>query len=74
MTIGTATIWLGGVLAISVQDKYAIKLPMGLPFSGLKGYGDWQIVALSQTADLLKAMVANPTMIAAYADVLQDVF
>jgi Cytochrome P460 len=27
---------------------------------------DWQVVAVSQTDDLLKAMVANPTMIAAY--------
>ena len=66
LTIGIATIWLAGVLAISAQDKYAVKVPSGLPFSDFKGYEDWQIVAVSQTDDLLKAMVANPTMIAAY--------
>src|SRR6266576_4880444 len=66
LTIGIATLWLAGVLAISAQDKYAVKVPNGLPFSDFKGYEDWQIVAVSQTDDLLKAMVANPTMIAAY--------
>jgi hypothetical protein len=67
-TIAVATIWLGvvGVLTLSAQDKYALKLPDGLPFSDFKGYEDWQVVAVSQTDDLLKAMVANPTMIAAY--------
>jgi len=67
-TIAVAMIWLGvlGVLTLSAQDKYALKLPDGLPFSDFKGYEDWQVVAVSQTDDLLKAMVANPTMIAAY--------
>ena len=37
-----------------------------LPFSDFKGYEDWQVVAVSQTDELLKVMVANPTMIAAY--------
>jgi hypothetical protein len=41
-------------------------VPDGLPFSDFRGYEDWQVVAVSQTDDLLKAMVANPTMIAAY--------
>src|SRR6266850_1906611 len=49
LTIGIATIWLAGVLAISAQDKYAVKVPNGLPFSDFKGYEDWQIVAVSQT-------------------------
>src|SRR6202521_2741327 len=68
LTVGIATIWLAvlGVLAVSAQDKYAVKVPNGLPFSDFRGYEDWQIVAVSQTDDLLKAMVANPTMIAAY--------
>src|SRR6202047_4065579 len=66
LTIGIATLWLAGVLAISAQDKYAVKVPNGLPFSDFKGYEDWQVVAVSQTDDLLKAMVANPTMIDAY--------
>jgi hypothetical protein len=59
LTIAIATIWLTGMLAISAQDKYAVKVPNGLPFSDFKGYEDWQIVAVSQTDDLLKAMVAK---------------
>jgi len=68
LAIGIAAIWLAvlGVLAVSAQDKYAAKVPDGLSFSDFKGYEDWQVVAVSQTDDLLKAMVANPTMIAAY--------
>jgi len=68
MTIAIATMWIAlvGVLAVSAQDKYAVSVPDGLPFSDFRGYEDWQVVAVSQTDDLLKAMVANPTMIAAY--------
>jgi len=66
MVVGA--IWLSslGALTMSAQDKYALKLSNGLPFSEFKGYEDWQVVAVSQTDDLLKAMVANPIMIAAY--------
>ena len=53
-------------LAISGPDKYKVKVPDGLAFSDFKGYEGWQVVAVSQTADLIKAMVANPKMIAAY--------
>jgi hypothetical protein len=38
----------------------------GLAFSDFRGYENWQVVAVSQTEDLLKVMVANPTMIDAY--------
>jgi len=48
------------------QDKYTLRVPNGLPFSDFKGYEDWQVVAVSQTDELLKVMVANPMMIAAY--------
>ena len=40
--------------------------PNGLAFSDFRGYEDWQVVAVSQTDDLLKVMVATPTMIDAY--------
>ena len=53
-------------LGISAQDKYTLQVPNGLAFSEWKGYEDWQVVAVSQTEDLLKVMVANPTMIDAY--------
>ena len=56
---------LGG-MALAAQDKYALQLPGGLPFSDFRGYEDWQVVAVSQTDELLKVMVANPVMIDAY--------
>jgi hypothetical protein len=52
--------------AISAQDKYTLQVPDGLAFSDFRGYEDWQVVAVSQTEDLLKVMVANPVMIDAY--------
>ena len=65
ITIAVALAALGG-RAISAQDKYALQVPNGLKFSDFRGYEDWQVVAVSQTEDLLKVMVANPTMIDAY--------
>ena len=53
-------------LVIAAQDKYTLRVPNGLAFSDFKGYENWQVVAVSQTEDLLKVMVANPTMIDAY--------
>jgi Cytochrome P460 len=51
---------------IAAQDKYTLRVPNGLPFADFRGYEDWQVVAVSQTENLLKVMVANPTMIKAY--------
>jgi hypothetical protein len=53
-----------GVFA--AQDKYTLRVPDGLAFSDFRGYENWQVVAVSQTEDLLKVMVANPTMIDAF--------
>ena len=53
-------------LAIAAQDKYTLSVPNGLPFADFRGYENWQVVAVSQTDNLLKVMVANPTMIDAY--------
>jgi len=55
-----------GSIAISAQDKYTLQVPNGLAFSDFRGYEDWQVVAVSQTEELLKVMVANPVMIDAY--------
>src|ERR1700691_2493401 len=52
--------------AVSAEDKYTLRVPNGLAFSDFRGYENWQVVAVSQTEDLLKVMVANPTMINAY--------
>lgn len=53
-------------VAISAQDKYAVKLPNGLPFSDWKGYEDWQLISSSKTDDRLKVILGNPTIIAAF--------
>ena len=55
---------LGG--AISAQDKYMVQVPDGLAFSEFRGYEDWQTVSVSQTADTIEVILANPVMIAAY--------
>jgi hypothetical protein len=55
-----------GARAFSVQDKYTVRVPDGLAFSDFRGYENWQVVAVSQTEELLKVMVANPTMMDAY--------
>jgi Cytochrome P460 len=56
---------VGGV-AGSVQDKYTLKLPNGLPFSDFRGYEDWQLISSSKTDDRLKVILGNPTIIAAF--------
>jgi len=57
---------LGGGTTSAQQDKYTLQVPNGLKFSDFRGYENWQVVAVSQTDNLLKAMVANPTMMDAY--------
>lgn len=52
--------------AISAQDKYLLKLPGGVPFSDFKGYGDWQLISIAKTDDRMKAILGNPTIIAAF--------
>ena len=52
--------------AISAQDKYSLKTPSGVAFSDFRGYEDWQVVSSAQTDEVLKVIVANPTMIKAY--------
>ena len=68
--ISVTGVVLLGVLAtgaaISGQDKYTVRVPNGLAFSEFRGYENWQVVSVSQTAELLKVEVANPTMIDAY--------
>jgi hypothetical protein len=55
-----------GARIFAAQDKYTVRVPNGLAFSDFRGYENWQVVAVSQTEDLLKVEVANPTMIDAY--------
>src|SRR5256884_1542194 len=48
------------------QDKYSLKSTSGIAFSDFKGYEDWSVVSSARTEQVLKVIVANPTMIAAY--------
>ncbi len=52
--------------AITGQDKYTLQVPNGLAFSDFRGYEDWPVVSVAQTEEVLKVIVANPTMIEAY--------
>src|SRR5580765_5248783 len=47
-------------------DKYSLKSPSGIAFSDFKGYEDWAVVSSARTDEVLKVIVANPTMIKAY--------
>ena len=68
LTIAIVTVLLAfvGRVGVSAQDKYTLQVPNGLAFSDFRGYEHWEVVAVSQTEDLLKVMVANPVMIDAY--------
>jgi Cytochrome P460 len=48
------------------QDKYSLKSPGGIAFSDFRGYEDWSVVSSARTDEVLKVIVANPTMIKAY--------
>jgi len=50
----------------SAQDKYSLKSPSGIAFSDFRGYEDWPAVSSARQDEILKVIVANPQMIAAY--------
>src|SRR3954449_12052893 len=54
------------VTVVYAQDKYSLTSPSGIAFSDFKGYEDWAVVSSAHTDDVLKVIVANPTMINAY--------
>jgi hypothetical protein len=56
---------LGG-MALAAQDRYTVQVPGGLAFSEFKGYENWQVIAVSQTGNLIVAILGNPEIIAAY--------
>jgi hypothetical protein len=62
---------LGGI-ALAAQDRYTLKIPDGLAFSDFRGYDTWQTVAVSETEGSVKAILANPVMIAAYKAGIPD--
>jgi hypothetical protein len=48
------------------KDKYLLKSPGGIAFSDFRGYEDWAAASSARTDEILKVIVANPTMITAY--------
>ena len=48
------------------KDKYSLKSPGGIAFSDFRGYEDWAAASSARTDEILKVIVANPIMIAAY--------
>jgi len=52
--------------AVFAQDKYSLKTSSGVAFADFRGYEDWQVVSSARTDEVLKVIVANPTMIAAF--------
>jgi hypothetical protein len=72
-TIGVTALAVLAVLGATViyaqdhsQDKYSLKSPSGIAFSDFRGYEDWSVVSSARTDEVLKVIVANPTMIKAY--------
>jgi hypothetical protein len=48
------------------KDKYSLISPGGIAFSDFRGYEDWSVASSARTEEVLKVIVANPTMIKAY--------
>jgi hypothetical protein len=66
IAIVTAVLVALGAMAVYAQDKYSLKSPGGIAFADFKGYEDWAVVSSARTDEVLKVIVANPTMINAY--------
>ena len=66
IAIATAVLVVLGDAAVYAQDKYSLTSPSGIAFSDFKGYEDWAVVSSARTDEVLKVIVANPTMIKAY--------
>ena len=73
LTVGAtaiAVLAVLGAVALFAQgqdkDKYSLVSPGGIAFSDFRGYEDWADVSSARTTEILKVIVANPTMINAY--------
>jgi cytochrome P460 len=66
----TAVLAVLGVVALYAldqdNDKYLLKSPSGIAFSDFRGYEDWADVSSARTDEILKVIVANPTMIKSF--------
>ncbi len=66
VAIATTVLTVLGAVALYAQDKYSLKSPSGIAFSDFRGYEDWSVASSARTDQVLKVIVANPTMITAY--------
>ncbi|HLB92316.1 MAG TPA: cytochrome P460 family protein [Terriglobales bacterium] len=48
------------------KDKYSLISPGGIAFSDFRGYEDWSAASSARQDEILKVIVANPSMIKAY--------
>jgi hypothetical protein len=62
-----AIVVVGGI-ALAAQDRFTLQVPDGLAFAEFRGYETWENVSVSQGDGSLKAIAANPEMIAAYKE------
>src|SRR3984885_7219246 len=70
VAVGLAVLGSRASSAQDKQDKYSLQVPGGLAFSEIRGYETWQVVApsLTDAANVIRVIVANPVMIKAYQD------
>ncbi len=68
LKLATASAILLSIMGVTVyaQEKYSLVSPGGIAFADFKGYEDWSVVSSARTDEVLKVIVANPAMIAAY--------
>jgi hypothetical protein len=68
LNVATAATVLAALMSVAVyaQDKYSLISLGGIAFADFKGYEDWSVVSSARTDEVLKVIVANPEMIAAY--------
>jgi cytochrome P460 len=64
--LGAAALFAQGKDKDTNNDKYSLISPSGIAFSDFRGYEDWADVSSARTTEILKVIVANPTMIKAF--------
>jgi hypothetical protein len=65
IAIAASSLAILGASALA-QEKYGLVSPGGVKFADFKGYEDWSVVSSARQNDILKVIVANPAMIAAF--------
>ena len=58
--------------AMSMHNKYSLRVPNGLAFSEFRGYEGWQVISLSHNGDKYAAILGNPAMIKAFKAGIPD--